>query len=82
MATARRFPSLEERLQRLGEVRLNACYEEMERLEAGEAWPGPPAACAPFDGCVTCTVREVLDAVWDEFMAEARREAERGHRSD
>ena len=53
--------------------RLRGCWEAMdaENESADPAdWPQSPA-CAPFCGCEDCTVREVLDATWPVFEADA-----------
>jgi len=60
----------ETRVQRTAENHLNACNEAFFDEESDERpWYGP------YDGCDTCVVREVLMSVWDDFRAEARREA-------
>lgn len=45
------------------EKHLEACYEALEAEEEGEADIESPA-CAPFCGCNTCVVREVVYASW------------------
>lgn len=45
------------------EKHLEACYEALNAEEEGEAEIESPA-CAPFCGCDTCVVREVVYASW------------------
>lgn len=67
---SKRSPDLETLAQHKAEAHLEAC---MDALMAEDATPGDEdygreidsPACAPFDGCTTCIVREVLYAVWD-----------------
>ena len=62
--------SFETRVQRIAEEHLTACNEAFFDEESdARPWYGP------YDGCDTCVVREVLTSVWDEFLAQARREA-------
>lgn len=63
-----------ERTQRKAEQHLDACLEAMDAHEWGSDDPVESPAFAPFDGCNTCIVREVLLVCWDEMMEEARRE--------
>lgn len=65
-----------QRVQLKAERHLTACFEAMDGAE--ETSP----AAAPFDGCPTCIVREVLEVTWDELMAEARREVAGADRAD
>lgn len=57
--------------QRAAETHLAACeVAQFELEECGSAdpadWPESPAS-APFCGCQTCMVREVLHAAWPVF---------------
>lgn len=55
-------------IQRVAERHLDACMQTIDE-------PGVPTpASAPFCGCHTCVVREVLHASYDLMLAEARRE--------
>lgn len=54
---------IERAMQRDAEQRLAACQEALFAEENGEEIAEYPA-CAPYDGCDTCIVREVLDAAW------------------
>ena len=57
------------RVQHKAEEHLNRCFEaEDEPTEATSP------AYAPFCGCMTCIVREVLMVCWDEMMEEVKRE--------
>lgn len=52
--------------QKAAEERLALCEAWMD-YEEGEGEPEPEEpnpACAPYCGCTTCMVREVLDAAW------------------
>jgi hypothetical protein len=61
--------------QKAAELHLAACNESLwggedsEALERGE-WPETPAS-APFCGCDTCIVREVLHAAWPLLLQAA-----------
>lgn len=62
------------RAQRAAELHLAACMEalsEWEELEDGSIIEIESPASAPFCGCDTCIVREVLWAGWS-IMEEAR----------
>jgi hypothetical protein len=59
-------------VQQIAEKHLAACNEAL--FAESEDIPDSPSF-GPYDGCDTCIVREVLMSVWDEFQAEARREA-------
>lgn len=48
--------------QRAAEAHLAACWEAYWAEEEGREIESP--ACAPFCGCDTCVVREVLFAAW------------------
>ena len=50
-------------VQEAAERHLEACYEAEEAYELGDDDVESPA-CAPFCGCITCVVREVLYAAW------------------
>lgn len=64
---------LDARVQRKAEEHLAACQDGLY----DEVFDAPSPAYAPFCGCDTCVVREVLMCAWDELLAEARREASR-----
>jgi hypothetical protein len=59
----------EAHVQRKAEQHLEACWE----AEWDDAEESP--AFAPFCGCTTCIVREVLMSVWEDMASEAGREA-------
>lgn len=59
-------------MQQAAELRLAACQEALYE-EEGAATP----SIAPFCGCDTCVVREVLDAAWPHMLALARAEVAR-----
>lgn len=74
------------RAQQAAEAHLIAVWEAEQALDYaleahgdpegdGEALPESPAS-APWDGCDTCTVREVLHAAWpilhDDLVAQLR----------
>jgi len=61
-------------VQRKAEAHLDACFEAMDNWEDGDGEMESPAN-APFCGCTTCIVREVLMSVWDDLLEEARRES-------
>lgn len=50
--------------QRAAEERLVAITEAEEALDENPEAEVDYPACAPFCGCETCVVREVLDAAW------------------
>lgn len=65
----------ERKVQEACETRLEQCmtaYWHREEEGCGGECKDEPndPSCAPFDGCDTCVVREILDAAWP-FMAEA-----------
>jgi hypothetical protein len=53
--------------QRAAEKHLDACHEAMWAWEEGDDEIESPAS-APFCGCDTCIVREVLWAAWPIFQ--------------
>ena len=57
----------DEAAQRAAEQRLKGCWAAQEfydeHYDDGEQPPEDPS-CAPFCGCTTCIVREVLDAAY------------------
>lgn len=66
----------EVRAQKAAEAHLAACQEAMfaaDEIENPEEWPASPSI-APFCGCDTCVIREVLHAAWPHVMAAAREE--------
>jgi hypothetical protein len=65
---------LEAAAQRAAEVHLEACLEAMWEYEENGVEVESPAS-APFCGCNTCVVREVLWAGWQylEKLAELER---------
>jgi hypothetical protein len=68
---------LERKIQQAAEARLAYCGEVLFAEENDEE-PGPPGEdqepCAPYCGCDTCIVREVLDAAWPYMLELARLE--------
>lgn len=54
-------------IQRVAEQHLNACMEYMDNQDFGDESMECPAK-APFDGCNTCIVREVLMVTLDEVV--------------
>ena len=60
--------TLEGQAQRAAEDRLEACNDMLWAEEDGEPdWRDHPewdAISAPYCGCDTCVVREVIDAAW------------------
>lgn len=61
--------------QKAGEERLQAIAEyELQTEELGEPPPIDYPAVAPWCGCDTCVVREVLDAAWPHLLELARAE--------
>lgn len=63
------------RAQRAAEAHLEACEAAEEAFEealmAGDSTDIDSPACAPYDGCSTCVVREVLFAGWPVFTEDA-----------
>lgn len=59
-------------------ARVEDAHERFDREMAGDdgAWDGYPLG-DPFDGCVTCIVREALDAAWPLIRAAALDDARR-----
>lgn len=49
------------RIQEAGEVRLEACQDEL--FDEGES-----VSVAPYCGCNTCQVREIIDAAITELL--------------
>jgi len=77
LTSQRPDPRWEEAMQRACEQRLEDCmvaYWHKEEEGCDGTCPDEPAnpACAPFDGCDTCVVREILDAAWP-FLSDAAR---------
>jgi hypothetical protein len=68
------------RMQRAAEAHLAACQEAMWNEEEPDPtkWPESPAS-APFCGCETCVVREVLYAGWQVFEEATTVEARSPH---
>lgn len=52
--------------QRAAQRHLAACWEALEISDAGGEAQSP--ACAPFCGCETCEIREILHAAWPVFV--------------
>lgn len=51
--------------QEAAENHLYACDEWFDYEEGdGERPAGEPPSCAPYCGCLTCIIREVLSATW------------------
>lgn len=55
--------------QQAAEQRLEACWEALDQEGVVDS-----PECAPFCGCRTCEIREVLDAAWPLLMEAARAE--------
>lgn len=55
---------LEREVHRLAEMRLVALEFEMLDDALGDGPEIESQACAPYCGCHTCVVREVVDAAW------------------
>lgn len=66
---------LERAAQKAAEERLAYCCSTLDGEEDLLEADDPRAPCAPFCGCDTCIVREVLDAAWPHLMEVARLEA-------
>jgi hypothetical protein len=68
---------LERKAQQAAERRLAFCQAQLYADEDDDE-PEPvledDGPCAPFCGCDTCTVREVLDAAWPYLLDLARLE--------
>lgn len=62
-----------ERAHRVAIEHLRACEEALgEECVSDDLDPLPPSpASAPFCGCDDCVVREILDAAWPVFEADA-----------
>lgn len=74
------MPDYEAAAQAAGEDRLAYCQSQLYEDENPDEPPAPAAGegqepCAPFCGCDTCIVREVLDAAWPFMLELAREEA-------
>lgn len=66
---------LERKAQEAAEERLSYCQSTLYEDEAEVPAPGEgQEPSAPFCGCDTCVVREVLDAAWPHMLELARRE--------
>jgi len=56
----------------LAEEHLDSCFEALDAEgDLGEEAEWPAILAAPFCGCTTCVVREVLNAAWP-ILVEAR----------
>jgi hypothetical protein len=59
--------------QRAAETRLALCAEWRDHYENdGDEPTEPDPSCAPYCGCDTCVVREILDAAWPIFLEGVR----------
>ena len=67
--------------QKAAEAHLAACTEAMFAWEEGDDLAESPA-CAPFCGCDTCVVREVLHAAWPFLLLAAEEELTDGVRAE
>lgn len=56
-----RIFGLEQQAQKAAEARIMACMDELHD-DDGETME--TVAVAPFCGCYTCIVREIIDAAW------------------
>jgi hypothetical protein len=72
--------------QRAAKAHLDACDEALEDglwadgVDTLAVIASP--ACAPFDGCQTCLIREVLFAAWPILLDAAREELADGARAE
>lgn len=64
--------------QRAGELRLTACEAAMDEDDAldDDLRAELDRVVAPFCGCTTCVVREVLSAAWPHMVELARLEVD------
>lgn len=69
-----RIEALDNQAQVAAMDRLERSYHEMMTDEEYDGPGSPP--CAPFCGCFTCIVREVLDASYPYLREAARLEIE------
>jgi hypothetical protein len=60
--------------QRVAETHLAACQESLWAEDSGEQDVPESPASAPFCGCDTCLVREILYASWSVIEASTRRD--------
>lgn len=66
---------LERAAQQAAEKHLRACEDALDiPFDAPDGYEPESPACAPFDGCPTCVVREVLFAAWPYVLELAREE--------
>ena len=65
--------------QRVAEAHLAACSEGLYAEEEGESSDFESPASAPFCGCETCVVREVLYAAWPIIADAVRAEQSSQH---
>lgn len=63
--------------QSAAEVHLVACEDYLLDAEAGIPSNKDNPAVAPYDGCPSCVVREVLFAAWPYVLEIARDEVKR-----
>ena len=66
--------AVEKRAQRAGEQRLNIAMEVVY-AEFDDEVDGESEISAPFCGCTTCVVREILDAAWPHMYEMAHHPA-------
>jgi hypothetical protein len=64
----------DQEIQRKAEEHLQKCWEGLDDCGEGTEGYDRSPAFAPFCGCQTCIVREVLMSVWDDRLAMARKE--------
>ena len=63
----------EAQIQRKAEAHLIACFEAMDAWqESADFETEDSPEFAPFCGCTTCIVREVLMSVWDDLVNEIK----------
>lgn len=62
----------EQYIQHKAEAHLEACITADDPFFEDEP-EGESPATAPFCGCTTCIVREVLSVCWDEMVEEVER---------
>lgn len=68
-----------EAVHRRAEEHLNACFEALDawETEEGDNEEDESPASAPFCGCSTCVVREVLFSAYEELYEIAKRDSVR-----
>jgi hypothetical protein len=62
----------EAQVQRKAEAHLDECFEALYEGDDTGTFENDSPAFAPFCGCTTCIVREVLMSVWDDLVDEIK----------